>query len=197
VGPILLREVVSTALVVSDVLIIFTLSSGEKRAWIKRLLTVPSGVVNALMSLLVTPSVWRSADVAERQAILAKLTSRTSLAMEVAVGAIMTLDSLMGATQLLFGGTDVSKQPSFLQVIQQLACARLYLQFLWTRRRKIRQLAMKMRGGAIQMPFYVLGVLLDPMASLGLEPKENDRGDSPRRDWKDMVRIVLELDEKS
>lgn len=197
VSPILSREVVSTALVVSDVLILWTFSRGENRVWIKRLLTAASGVVNAFMSLLVTPSVWRSADAAERQAILAKLTSRTSLAMEVAVGAIMTVDSLIGATQLLFGGAEVSKRPFFLHVIQRLVCARLYLQFLWTRRRKIRRLAMKMRGGAIQMPFYVLGVLLDPMASLGLEPKENDREDLPRRNWKDMVRIALELDEKS
>ena len=210
VGPVLLRELISTALVVSDVLVLWACSSkSPSTKSIRRLLSASRAVVNAFMSLLVTPDVWRSATAAERQAILAKLTSKLSLAFEVAVGVLLTVDSALGLSAFLFTGTTSNNiKVPFWQLVKRLVCTRLYLQFLWTRRRKIHRLATNIRGGASQVPFYVLSVVLDPRASMGL----SNRGDgedttattasSLRRSnareewtWKDYVRIAVGLDE--
>jgi len=210
VGPVLLRELISTALVVSDVLVLWACSStSPSTKSIRRLLSASQAVVNAFMSLLVTPDVWRSATAAERQAILAKLTSKLSLAFEVAVGILLSVDSALGLSAFLFTGTtsNNTKVP-FWQLVKRLVCTRLYLQFLWTRRRKIHRLATNIRGGASQVPFYVLSVVLDPRASMGLSNRVDGEdmmatpASSPRRGntkeewtWKDYVRIALGLDE--
>jgi hypothetical protein len=148
-GPVLLREVVSTALVISDVLVLYACSSSQDggTALVKSLLTLSSTFTTAFMSILVTPSVWRSANAAERQAILAKLVSHISLAMEVAVGVLMTVDAFWALTTFMFAG--VQQRPPLLQVAKRMLCTRLYLQFLWTRRRKIRKLTTRLRGGEI------------------------------------------------
>lgn len=181
VGPVVLREVISTALVLSDVLVLTACSgrssSSTSSGILKRLLTVSQAVVNAVMSLLVTPTVWRSATAAQRQAILAKLTSKVSLAMEVAVGLLMLVDAIVRVLSLIFtssssngGGGGSYGTTTLLPLVKSLVCTRLYVQFLWTRRRKIRQLAATVRGGAGAVPLYVLGVLLDPSTSMGLVP---------------------------
>jgi hypothetical protein len=195
VGPVILRELISTALVVSDVLVL-TACSSSNTAGIKRLLTISLAIVNACMSLLVTPTVWRSATAAQRQAILAKLTSKLSLAMEVAVGVLMGMDAVISVIGFLFTAAAGVK---FGRLVKSLVCTRLYLQFLWTRRRKIHKLAATVRGGAGAVPLYVLSVLMDPQASMGLaKPDSNNesRGDNNNEwTWKDYARIALGLDE--
>jgi len=207
VGPVLLRELVSTALVVSDVLVLWACSSSDSTSSsvkiIQKLLKMAQATVNAYMSLLVTPKVWRSANAAERQAILAKLVSKVSLAFELAVGVLLAVDAGLGLTALLFGTTASSaKAPSLGQLVKRLVCTHLYLQFLWTRRRKIHRLATTVRGGASQVPLYVLSVVLDPRASMGLTPpspgeKVAKSGSVRRNDlnWKDYVRLAVGLDE--
>ncbi|CAB9530378.1 expressed unknown protein [Seminavis robusta] len=178
--PILLREVVSTMLVISDVLVLWSASiqsssdeeddSGHEA--IENLLQVSQKGINVVMSLLVTPSTWRSADPAERQRILAKLTSKVSLLLEVIVGLILTVDAMARMMQLVFGTTATSAKPALVSVIKRLICARIYLHFLWSRKRKINKLVVNIRGGSSQLPFYVLDVLLDPMAAMGLQQEK-------------------------
>jgi hypothetical protein len=166
-GPILLREVISTVLVISDVLLLWAYSNkagDETSGALVGLLHMSQSVINAGMSLLVTPSTWRSADSLQRQAILARLVSRASLAFEVLVGLVLVADALLQAIALGFS----AQRPSLSSVLKSLVCARLYLNFLWTRRRKIHKLATKLRGGAANLPLYVLTILLDPLEAMGL-----------------------------
>jgi hypothetical protein len=166
-GPILLREVVSTVLVISDVLLLWAYSNkagDETSGALVGLLHMSQSVINAGMSLLVTPSTWRSADSLQRQAILARLVSRASLALEVLVGLVLVADALLQATALGFS----AQRPRLSSVLKSMVCARLYLNFLWTRRRKIHKLATKLRGGAANLPLYVLTILLDPLEAMGL-----------------------------
>jgi len=237
VGPVLLRELVSTALVVSDVLVLWafsnsasdtttTSSSSTTTVIIQRLLLAARAVIDAVMSLLVTPTLWRSAQAAERQAILAKLTSKVSLAMEVAVGALLTVDVALGLAALIFGTSAASTDTgaptgtTLGQLLKRLICTHLYLQFLWTRRRRIHRLATAVRGGASQLPLYVLSVALDPCAALGLtttttsaattatttkqpasaanttEMNKQKQSQGEERTWRDYVRLALEDDDK-
>lgn len=218
VGPILLREVVSTMLVISDVLVLWaasissvTLPGDDDRDYddgdsgaqaIQAFLNMSQKPVNIVMSLLVTPGRWRSADSAARQQLLAKLTSKVSLSMELVVGLVMVVDAVGRVGQLLFG-TASGVKPSFLSVVQRLVYARLYVQFLWVRKRQVSRLVTKIRGGATQLPFYVLDVLLDPRAAMGL-PTGAARKKSTRREvrsgastmtWKDYAMVALGLDE--
>ena len=86
-------------------------------------------------------------------------------------------------------------------VVKRLICARLYLQFLWSRKRKINRLVTDIRGGSAQLPFYVLDVLMDPWAAMGLPksqkqpPQLNEKRDMGDLTWKDYVRLALGLDE--
>ena len=171
-GPVLLREIVSTMFVFSDVLLLWVYSNQQVQgpSPVIGLIKMGKSVVNALMSLLVTPKVWRSADALQRQAILARLVSRVSLAMEVLVGVVLVGDALFQAASLGLG----EKRPSFLSVIKAVLCARLYVNFLWTRRRKIRKLATRIRGGAADLPIYVLNVMLDPLVAMGLRDTTDD-----------------------
>lgn len=193
--PIVLREFVSTLLVLSDVLVLAATTGQASSA--KRLLQGAHNVVSAVMCILTTPKVWKAASAVDRQAILAKLISRFSLAVELAVGVLMTMDALSSVVAFLLTGTG-NQRPSFYATAKQLVCVRWYWQFLWTRRRRIRRLATRVRGGAAQLPFYVLNVLLDPRASMGLEASVDDdeRDDSDRWRWKDYVRVALEMDDR-
>lgn len=188
VGPVVLREIISIALVLSDVLVLWICGSseeGDNRA-VKTLLSFFQSFVNAFMSILVTPKFWRSANAAKRQEILAKLTSKLSLSLEVLVGLLFTADAGKGVLEFSFAS--LSQRPSFLQLVKRLVCTRLYLHFLWTRRRKISRLATKIRGGAGKLPMYVLDVLMDPRSSLGL-PKQQASSN-----WKDYISLVLGFD---
>jgi hypothetical protein len=53
---------------------------------VEKVLQLSQSATDAIMSLLVTPQVWCPANAAKRQAILAKLTSRTSVTLKVLVG---------------------------------------------------------------------------------------------------------------
>jgi hypothetical protein len=191
VMPILLREVVSTMLVVSDVLVLWTMSSDDTTSRsssqegtttsIESLLQACQKAINVGMSLLVTPDRWKSANPAGRQVILAKLTFQVSLALEVIVGLILTLDAVAQTLSIIFGTSSSSAaaaaaaKPSFLSVMKRLICAHLYVQFLWSRKRKINQLSVNIRGGSTQLPFYVLDVLMDPLAAMGLSDKDKQQ----------------------
>jgi len=187
-GPILLREVASTAFVISDILVLLTTSGGKENA--PRILQIGQSIMNAFMSILVTPSVWRSASAQTRQEILAKLTSRTSLIFELCVGLLLSLDALVSVWEFAFKPTE--QRPSLTDVIKRIFCARLYLNFLWVRRRKIVKLGMHVRGGAGELPFRVLELVLHPKSSMGLEIKEKDEAE---RNWLDLVVMGLGMDE--
>lgn len=197
VGPVVLRELISTALVISDVLVLWACSTtSASSAFVKRLLAVSQAIVNAFMSLLVTPKVWRSATASQRQAILAKLTSKISLAMELAVGVLLTIDSGLAVIRFLF---TPENRPGVIDLMKRLICTSLYLQFLLTRRRKIRRLATTVRGGASQVPLYVLSVLADPRSSMGLEKQtRSTSGEGLSTDqwtWKDYLQTALGFDD--
>jgi hypothetical protein len=183
-GPILLRESTSTAFVISDILILLTTSGGKENA--PRILQIGQSLHDAFMSVLVTPSVWKSASAQQRQEILAKLASRTSLILELCVGLLLSMDAAMSLWEFSFQ----PERPPFAQVLKRIFCARLYLNFLWVRRRKIVKLGNQLRGGAGQFPFRVLDVILDPQSSMGLEMKQRDH-----KTWMDYAVMALGLDE--
>jgi hypothetical protein len=186
VGPVVLREIVSTLFMIHDVLVLWvftaTTSSPESDDNIvpsggvsaaKIVLSATQGLVDAVMSVLVTPEVWRQkADPAQRQAILAKLVSRISLVLEVITGVLLSVDVLRQIVTLFFGvpGT-VMNRATMINLLQRVLLARLYIHFLYIRKSKIAQVATQIRGGAAQVPFYVLDVLIQPGKAMGISSK--------------------------
>lgn len=200
VGPILLREVVSTMLVASDVMVLWaTANNDEDDTTIQTILQSSQKAINAVMSVLVTPDKWRAADPAVRQRILAKLTSKISLAMEVVVGVMLLLDALVLMGRIVFGNAASVSKPPFGMVIKRLLCSRIYLQYLWTRKRKINRLVTGIRGGSAHLPLYVLDVLTDPRAAMGLPERPINvatrKGKAKELTWKDYAMIAMGLDE--
>lgn len=223
-GPILLREVISTLFVLSDVILLWVYSNqpvdNEGNAsqsinppWMV-LIRAGQAIVNAAMSLLVTPTVWRTADALQRQAILARLVSRVSLVFEVLVGAVLAFDALQGAARWGLSTSSSSSsstqpRPSLVHVVRCLICVRLYVNFLWTRRRKIERLATRMRGGAAELPMYLLNAMLDPMAAMGISgsepPVDNDNSSSSTMDkttspagsawWRTYLRLAMGMED--
>ena len=193
-GPILIREVISTMLVISDVLVLWSVggkdesSSSSSSNGIETVLKISQSVINAIMSLLVTPGVWRTADLAQRQAILSKLVGRVSLVLEVAIGVLLLLDAAVG----LFGAAFMSgaKRPPFRESLIRMVCVRLYIHFLWVRKSQIKKVALKMRGGASKLPFYILDILSEPTKALGLE-RENRPTDIDDMAWYDKLAVGL------
>jgi len=198
VGPVVLREAVSTAWVIADVLVLLTCSRED----IEKGGSALVGMANAFLSILFTPARWRGATLPERQGMLAKRVSQLSLALEVAVGLIMTVDAFTGLVYwtmgLQLGG--ITARPNALGLFKRCICTRLYFQFLWNRRQKIQVLATDVRGGAAQFPMYVMQVLMDPAASMGLAVEnkasvDNSTSTSGLLSWKDYVKVALGLDE--
>jgi hypothetical protein len=193
VGPILLREIISNMLVVSDILVLWSMGNGdgdgdgESSTGIQTILKVSQSTINAVMSILVSPEVWRTADPAQRQAILAKLVSRISLVFEVAVGVLLLADMGIGFVQTAFFSG--SSRPPFRESLTRLLCVRLYLHFLWVRRKRISKLAVKVRGGAAKLPVWFLDLVYDPAKSMGIETKKNENASSLT--WKDFVWTAL------
>jgi hypothetical protein len=193
-GPVVLRELISSALVVSDVLVLWACSSASDSGnTIKRLLSMTQSIFDAFMSLLVSASIWRSSTASQRQAVLAKLTSKLSLFLELCVGIIFIIDSLSGLLGFLF--TSSADRPGVLEMLKRLTCTRLYLRFLYTRRRKIQRLATTIRGGASQVPFYVLSVLMDPRSSMGLPKKKSTTKETNQWTWRDYIRFAFGFDD--
>ena len=188
VGPVLIREVISMAFVLSDVLLLLQTSTETKAtaAWWK----ASQAVANAVMSLLVTPTVWRTSTALQRQAILAKLTAKISLALELLTGLLLVMDAGMAIWELIM----TTPRPSALTIARRLLCARLYINFLWVRRTKIRSLGHQMRGGASHVPARILDALYDPCAAMGIEkpplPEDEDEWT-----WKDYAMIGFGLDD--
>ena len=114
----------------------------------------------------------------------------------------MILDALVLMGRIVFGNAAAAKamRPPFGMVIKRLLCSRIYLQYLWTRQRKINRLVTDIRGGAAQLPFYVLDVLTDPRAAMGLPERRpiisTTKGTTVQElTWKDYILIGLGMDE--
>lgn len=205
-GPILLREVISNVLVISDILVLWSVGGGgETGAALEQFLKVSQSLVNATMSLLVSPTKWRSADPSERQAILAGLISKLSLAFEGGVGAILVWDLLIVFLQLCFGMG--GPRPAWYQALTKMVVVRLYVHYLLTlRRKKYARLATDVRGGAVQFPVWALDALYDPAKALGISASTNGPGDDTvtgngqakldNLSWHQLLSIALGLDGK-
>ena len=184
VGPVLIRETLSTLLVILDVLVLCSTSRSKsgasndsKSQSIQNLLHMAQMAIDITISLIVTPRRWRSADAASRQELLAKFSSKMSLVLEVVVGLVMVFDAIGRLTQFLFGtsflnssiGGGAKAKLGLFVVIQRLAITCFYIQFLSTRKRHVADLTTSARGGTAHLPFHVSDTLLDPRAAMGLE----------------------------
>ena len=174
-APILLREVISTLLVISDIMILW--SASDENVTFDWILSSSQSVVNAVMSLLVSPAKWRSADPSERQAILASLVSKISLAFEAAVGIILFFDVLIGFFQLAFGVSGgTGRRPSFQSILFKTGLMRLYVHYmLHVRRSKYAKLAATVRGGATQVPFWIMDSLMNPAKAMGINLDSHEK----------------------
>eukprot|EP00956_Cyclotella_meneghiniana_P041639 scaffold233066_cov74-Cyclotella_meneghiniana.AAC.4 len=173
--PILLREIISIAWVVSDVLTLaFTSSGGLTGKFMHGLLLSARSILDAAMSIIVTSDRWRKADSFERQRTMAKLVSQCSLGMEILVGGVLLGDAAQSFWRLAFVpgsiATNSASAPSFKIVLGKIVCAHLYLNFLLSRRKKIQILVGSIRGGAFLD--RVLDVLIDPAKEMGIEKEE-------------------------
>lgn len=172
--PILLREVISIAWVVSDVLTLaFTSSGGLTGKFMHGMLLSARSIIDATMSIVVTSEKWRKADSFTRQRTLAMLVSRCSLGMELAVGGILIGDAIQLFWRFAFVLTENgATKPSYRVVLGKILCAHLYLNFLLSRRKSIKILIGSIRGGAFLD--RVLDVLIDPEKEMGLIEEEKD-----------------------
>ncbi|KAL3767783.1 hypothetical protein ACHAWO_005193 [Cyclotella atomus] len=172
--PILLREIISIAWVISDVLTLaFTSSGGLTGKFMHGLLISARSILDAVMSILVTSDKWRKADSFTRQRTLARLVSQASVGMEVLVGGVLIGDAVQCFWRVAFvrNTSDVS----FKTVLGKLVCAHLYLNFLLSRRKKIQVLVGSIRGGALLD--RVLDVLIDPKREMGLAEDDEENED--------------------
>ncbi|KAL7528674.1 hypothetical protein ACHAXR_004138 [Thalassiosira sp. AJA248-18] len=176
-GPILLREIISVLWVLSDVLTLaFTSSGGVTGKFLSGILSGCRSILDAFMSVLITSDQWRKADSFQRQRALARLVSRCSLMMELAVGGILIGDAIQSFWTLAFDNNiSGGGRLSFKCVLGKMACAHLYLNFLLSRRKKIATVIGSIRGGAVVN--RVLDVLIDPMKEMGLSEDEMDDED--------------------
>jgi hypothetical protein len=142
-------------------------------------LKVGKGAVDAIMSLLLTPSQWRGADAPQRQKLLAKLVARASLAMEIGTGLILTIDAARAF--LDYSVSPMGSRPPLITVMKRLICARLYINFMLVRRRKVIDLVKNLRGGFVHVPGRVLDTLLEPQKAMGLDWGEAAGDDDDKR----------------
>jgi len=188
--PILAREVISNIMVASDMLVLWSVSDEQSSPVIQNILKISQSIINAIMSLLATPQKWRSADPAGRQEILAKLVGKVSLFFEVTVGTLLATDLLTGISTAAFGG---AHRPSARESLTRMLCCYLYLNFLNVRRGKISKLASQLRGGAVQLPLYILDAIYEPAKALGIEPTEESSEEVGEMSWQDIVLLGLGL----
>jgi hypothetical protein len=124
--PILLREIISIAWVISDVLALaFTSSGGLTGKFMHGILLSARSILDAAMSIVVTSEKWRKADSFQRQRTLAKLVSQCSLSMELVVGAVLIGDAVQSFWRLALVPNvtgNASSAPSFKMVLGKLAC---------------------------------------------------------------------------
>lgn len=188
-GPVLIREVISTLMVIRDVLVLWSVGGSQEGTIVSQLFEWQERVVTALMSLLFTPKAWRGSSRSEQQALLAGLTAKLCLGLEVAVGVLMSLDAGSDILQWSLGQSKTTNPLGRLAI--SAICTKLYIDFLWTRRQKYQTLATQVRGGASELPLYLLGVMLDPLKSMGIELSSRDAGkefkSSSSTSWKDYL----------
>ena len=170
-GPILLREVVSTAWVVSDVFVILA-SSGGADGSEPFLLSAARSSIDALLNLLFTTSRWKDADAATRQKLLAKLVAKASLFFEILTGFVLAYDGVRALSDYTL--SPVGARPTTLSVAKRAMCAYLYFNFLMVRRKKISSLVSTLRGGAMHVPARILDILLEPKREMGFEVDSDD-----------------------
>lgn len=170
-SPILVREVVSTIWVLADVLVLYHFAKSPDAS--PAILTAGKSLLDAIMSLLFTPKTWRPANAQERQSLLAKLVGKTSLGFEVGTCLILVYDAMRAFID--FSVAPVTSRPSFFAVAKRLVCARLMVNFMLVRRKKVTKLVTDIRGGATHVPGRVLDCLLEPSKAMGLD---GDSGDS-------------------
>ena len=178
-GPILLRELISNLLTISDILVLLsTASSSESSSILPTILNVSHSIVNGIMSILVSPSKWRPANPAQRQAILAKLVSKCSLLLEVLVGIILTLDGCKTWTLFVYSK---KHRPKWTIVVRTFLIVRLYQHLLLVvRQKKVSKLFTELRGGATQWPFALMDMALDPAARIW---GKSDDPSKPQDNW--------------
>ena len=195
VGPILMREFVSNVLVLYDMVVLWSVSSNDDNVILENALKYSQSTVNAIMSLVVSPEKWRTADSAGRQEILAGVVSKSSLFAECGVGAILVIDLIVGFMRIVFG--ILGGRPAWHETLKKLVIIRLYAHYLvWTRRKNISKLATEIRGGAAQLPFWFLDSLYDPAKALGISKgKKNPKEDGDKElSWRDTLSVGLGLD---
>eukprot|EP00559_Dactyliosolen_fragilissimus_P004781 CAMPEP_0184865146 /NCGR_PEP_ID=MMETSP0580-20130426/17112_1 /TAXON_ID=1118495 /ORGANISM="Dactyliosolen fragilissimus" /LENGTH=577 /DNA_ID=CAMNT_0027364227 /DNA_START=230 /DNA_END=1960 /DNA_ORIENTATION=+ len=168
--PILIREIISTTWVISDVLVIIASSTStpETNSNVKLVLKLGNNIVNAIMSLILGPKVWRMSDAPSKQRMLAKLCGQISLATEVLTGIILAIDSIRAFGEFAFAKS-ISQRPNLIHILRRIICARLYLNFLLVRRKKIKVLLGNIRGGAAHVPIRILDAMLEPKKAMGIE----------------------------
>ena len=172
--PILVREIVSTLWVISDVLVLYHASKSSTDSSSPTILKGGKSVLDAIMSILLTPKVWRNANAVERQKLLAKLVGKISIAFEVGTSALLIYDAMRAF--LDFSIAPVSERPNILVVAKRILCARLMVNFLLVRKKKVIQLVTEIRGGALHLPSRVLDCLLEPSKAIGLDDEDHDVG---------------------
>lgn len=194
VGPILLREVVSTAWVVSDVFVILA-SSGSADGAEPFLLSAARGSADAILNLLFTASRWKEADAATRQKLLAKLVAKASLFLELLTGVILAYDGVRALSDYTL--SPVGARPTMISVAKRAMCAYLYFNFLLVRRKKISSLVTTIRGGAAHVPGRILDILLDPKMEMGFEDDSDDEdggklnGTEKTLGWREYMSMAL------
>jgi len=170
--PILAREIVSTLWVISDVLVLYHASKSSTENSSPTVLKGGKSVLDAIMSILLTPKVWPNANAVESQKLLAKLVGKISIAFEVGTSALLIYDAMRAF--LDFSIAPVSERPNILVVAKRILCARLMVNFLIVRKKKVIQLVTEIRGGAIHLPSRVLDCLLEPSKAIGLDDEDHD-----------------------
>lgn len=184
--PILLREFVNTIWVVSDVMVLYHSAKSPESS--PALLNAGKALLDAFMSLLVTPQVWRNASGTQRQKILAKLVGKVSLAFEVGMCLLLIYDAMRAFVD--FSIAPMSSRPHILSVAKRMMCARLMVNFILVRRKKVLDLVTDIRGGAIRLPEKVLDCLLEPSKAMGLERYDSKEKHEPRT-WLDWAIFLL------
>eukprot|EP00934_Nitzschia_sp_Nitz4_P000890 Nitzschia sp. Nitz4//scaffold298_size22859//1636//3244//NITZ4_008526-RA/size22859-processed-gene-0.13-mRNA-1//-1//CDS//3329546314//890//frame0 len=192
VAPVMVRECISILLVLSDILVLWSATEDNPAlaSVVDTVLQGSQSVVNAVMSLLVSPDTWRKSDASQRQAILSKLVGQVSLASEVAIGVLMILDALFSVLGSIF--VTGQRRPTFAESLIRLICVRLYIHFLWTRRTSIQDLVATGRAMTSKLPLQMLDAILEPAKAMGIQLGAT-KTDPNEMSWRDYVTIGLGL----
>lgn len=129
-GPILLREMVHVAWVVSDIMVITSRGQKQGAGFLIHLLhSSLATIFNGWMRILVGSDIWSKADLVTRQRLLSVLAMRLSLLMELCTGCLILLDTMRKFADycLIIPG---SQRPPLLDVVKGVFCSRLYIHYL-------------------------------------------------------------------